>query len=179
MAVTYLSPGVYVEEVDKGTKPIEVAGASMAAFVGITGEASIKGINPETGQRYPVESRLNKATLVTNWTQYTNIFGDFVSGAYLPDAVYGYFANGGGPCYITSVRAVNEGNTGAKTAEVVVAAAKGDSFKVVAQTPGPGGNNLTVVVTEEKDKEGKPTGAFTLLVGGESKSGLTLKDRWC
>jgi hypothetical protein len=109
MAVTYLSPGVYVEEVDKGTKPIEVAGASMAAFIGITAEASIKAINPETGERYAVESRLNKATLVTNWTQYTNIFGDFVSGAYLPDAVYGYFANGGGPCYVTSVRATLKG----------------------------------------------------------------------
>ena len=66
MALTYLSPGVYVEEVDKGTKPIEVAGASMAAFVGMTAEASVKGINPETGERYPLESRLNKATLVTN-----------------------------------------------------------------------------------------------------------------
>ena len=175
MAVTYLSPGVYVEEVDKGTKPIEVAGASMAAFVGITGEASIKGINPETGQRYAVESRLNKATLVTNWTQYTNIFGDFVSGAYLPDAVYGYFANGGGPCYVTSVRAVTEGDTGAVAAEASVPAAKGESFKVAAKTAGPGGNNLTVVINEEKDKEGKPTGAFSMLVGGESKSGLTMK----
>lgn len=175
MALTYLSPGVYVEEVDKGTKPIEVAGASMAAFVGMTAEASVKGINPETGERYPIESRLNKATLVTNWTQYTNIFGDFVSGAYLPDAVYGYFANGGGPCYITSIRAVNEGDTKAMAAEVSVAAAKGESFKVTAKTAGPGGNNLTVVISEDKDKDGKPTGSFTMLVGGESKSGLTVK----
>ena len=87
MAVTYASPGVYVEEVDRGPKPIEPVGASIAAFVGITAEASLKAIDPETGERVPVDSVLNKATLVTNWTQYTDTFGGFVSGAYLPDAV--------------------------------------------------------------------------------------------
>ncbi len=44
----YKSPGVYIEEVDCGTKPIEAAGTSMAAFVGITAEASIKRIDPST-----------------------------------------------------------------------------------------------------------------------------------
>ena len=66
MATTYLSPGVYVEEVDRGTKPIEAVGTSTAAFIGITAEASRKAINPETGEREVVESILNKATLVTN-----------------------------------------------------------------------------------------------------------------
>ncbi|MFO7682495.1 MAG: phage tail sheath subtilisin-like domain-containing protein [Chloroflexota bacterium] len=108
MAVTYASPGVYVEEVDRGTKPIEIAGVSIAAFVGITAEASTKRFNPETGEREAVESILNKATLVTNWTQFQDTFGGFIEGAYLPDAVYGYFANGGGPCYITSLRALND-----------------------------------------------------------------------
>ena len=42
MPATYVTPGVYVEEVDSGSKPIEAAGASMAAFVGITAEASYK-----------------------------------------------------------------------------------------------------------------------------------------
>ena len=60
-----------------------------------------------------VESRLNKATLVTNWTQFVDIFGDFTPGAYLPDAVYGYFANGGGACYVTSLRALKEGRASA------------------------------------------------------------------
>src|SRR3972149_8380261 len=98
MALSYASPGVYVEEVDRGTKPIEAVGTSTAAFVGITAEASLKAINPATGERVVVESRLNKATLVTNWTQYSDIFGEFISGAYMPEAIYGYFANGGGPC---------------------------------------------------------------------------------
>ena len=135
MAVTYLSPGVYVEEVDKGAKPIEGVGMSTAAFVGITAEASVKVVDPETGAPVPVESRLNKATLVTNWTQYTNIYGGFADGAYLPDAVYGYFANGGGPCYITSLRALDEGDVEAKAAEATITSGKATSFKATAKLP--------------------------------------------
>ena len=44
MAVTYASPGVYVEEVDRGPKPIQPVGASIAAFIGITAEASRKAV---------------------------------------------------------------------------------------------------------------------------------------
>ena len=34
MATTYLSPGVYVEEVPSASKPIEGVGTAVAAFVG-------------------------------------------------------------------------------------------------------------------------------------------------
>jgi len=81
----YLSPGVYVEEVDRGSKPIEGVGTSVAAFVGFT----------EKGPR--------EATLVTNWEQYRTIFGDFIEGAFLPTSVYGYFLNGGTRAYIMRV----------------------------------------------------------------------------
>ncbi len=175
MAVTYASPGVYVEEVDRGPKPIQPVGASIAAFVGITAEASLKALDPETGERVPVESRLNKATLVTSWTQYSDIFGGFVSGAYLPDAVYGYFANGGGPCYVTSLRAASEGEGDAKAASVDIPASKGTSFKATAKTPGPAGNELTVTIKNDVDKDDKPTGTFSVSVGGETKSGLSMK----
>jgi phage tail sheath protein FI len=175
MAVTYASPGVYVEEVDRGPKPIEPVGASIAAFVGITAEASLKAVDPETGVRVPVESVLNKATLVTSWTQYTDIFGGFVSGAYLPDAVYGYFANGGGPCYVTSLRALSEGDVKAETASVTIPADKGSSFKVTAKIPGPGGNNLTVTIKREVGDDDKETGNFSMTVGGETKTGLSMK----
>ncbi len=108
MAVSYASPGVYVEEVERGIKPIEAVGTSLAAFIGITAEASLKAINPATGERIAAESRLNKPTLVTSWTQFADIFGDFIPGAYLPDTVYGHFANGGGACYVISLRALKE-----------------------------------------------------------------------
>ncbi len=81
----YLSPGVYVEEVDRGSKPIEGVGTSVAAFVGFT----------EKGPR--------TATLITNWAQFRSTFGGFIDGAYLPTSVYGYFLNGGTRCYVQRV----------------------------------------------------------------------------
>lgn len=108
MPVTYQSPGVYIEEVERGPKPIQALGTSTAAFIGITSEASRKKIDPKTGDKVVVKSALNEPILVTSWTQFVDTFGDFNPNAYLPDAVYGYFANGGGPCYVTSLRALNE-----------------------------------------------------------------------
>ena len=169
MALTYASPGVYVEEVDRGIKPIQAVGTSTAAFIGITAEASRKAIDPATGERVVVESRLNKPTLVTNWTQFVDIFGGFTSGAYLPDAVYGYFANGGGPCYVTSVRALAE-EEATQAASAVIPAAKGSAFTVTAKTPGPAGNDLVVHI-----KAGSAEGTFDMSVGGETKTGLTMK----
>ena len=97
----YLSPGVYVEEVDRGPKPIEGVGTAMAAFVGFTEKAEIVRDN---GDGPFVENLLNKPQLVTNWTQFVDKFGGFVPGLKLPHAVYGYFSNGGTRCYVCSVR---------------------------------------------------------------------------
>jgi phage tail sheath protein FI len=169
MALSYASPGVYVEEVERGTKPIEAVGTSLAAFIGITAEASLKAINAATGERIPYESRLNKPTLVTSWTQFTDIFGEFVSGAYLPDAVYGYFANGGGPCYVTSLRALKEGEAAVKAAEVSVPSKGKTAFKVSARFPGPAGNGLQVTVKLASEDK------FDLMIGGETKNGLSMK----
>jgi phage tail sheath protein FI len=33
--MTYLSPGVYVEEAESGSRPIEGVGTSIAAFIGL------------------------------------------------------------------------------------------------------------------------------------------------
>ncbi len=108
MAVSYASPGVYVEEVERGTKPIEAAGASIAAFIGVSAEASTKSINPDTGETVVGDSVLGKPVLITSWTQYVDTFGEFVDGAFMPDAVYGYFNNGGGAAYVMSLLAVDE-----------------------------------------------------------------------
>src|SRR5438309_3143407 len=84
----YLSPGVYVQEVEAGSRPIEGVGTAVAAFVGLA-------------QKGPV----NQPTLVTNWSQFANAFGDFMEGSYLAHSVYGYFLNGGGACYIVRIGA--------------------------------------------------------------------------
>ncbi len=86
MATSYLSPGVYVEEVDRGTKPIEAVGTSTVGFLG-------------TCNKGPV----NKPVFCTNWSQYVNTFGDFRDSDHLAHAVYGFFNNGGGRCFITNV----------------------------------------------------------------------------
>jgi uncharacterized protein len=130
----YLSPGVYVEEVDSGSRPIEGVGTAVAAFVGIAASGP-----------------LHEPTLVSNWTQFTNVFGDFVEGSYLAHAVYGYFMNGGGNAYI--VRIGSEGRKGAAPGTVAQAALgagapdKEAPYTVSALEPGPAGNDITVEVT--------------------------------
>ena len=168
MALSYASPGVYVEEVDKGTKPIEPVGTSLGAFVGITSQASLKAYDLVTGTRVVAQSCLNKPTLVTNWTQFVDIFGNFHPGAYLPDAVYGFFANGGSACYVTSILALDEGGE-VKTAEKVIPSANKTAFKVSAKVGGPQGNEIVVTV--------KMTGedTFALTIGNETVAGLSMR----
>jgi phage tail sheath protein FI len=88
MATSYLSPGVYVEEVDRGTKPLEMVGTSTVGFIG---ESSV--------------GPLNEAVFCTNWSQFVKTFGDFQNSEYLAHAVYGFFNNGGGRCYVINVGA--------------------------------------------------------------------------
>jgi phage tail sheath protein FI len=153
MATSYQSPGVYVEEVDRGTKPIEGVGTAVAAFVGFTERAEDAGRNGE-----PAISLLNKASLVTNWNQYTQKYGGFVEGAFLPYAVYGYFANGGGLCYVVSVNALGASADPslAKPAQVLLptaADAKVDSLMIKAARGGTAGNQLSVEVKHEGGEE--------------------------
>ncbi|MCE2698444.1 MAG: phage tail sheath subtilisin-like domain-containing protein [Nostocales cyanobacterium LE14-WE4] len=92
----YFAPGVYIEEIDRGSRPIEGVSTAVAGFVGFTEDI-------RDG------AELFKPMLITNWTQYLNYFArpnsdgftDF--NAYLPFTVYGYFMNGGGRCYVTSI----------------------------------------------------------------------------
>jgi phage tail sheath protein FI len=92
---SYLSPGVYVEEVASGSRPIEGVGTSVAAFVGLA----------PTGP-------LNEPTLVTNWSQYVAAFGEFTDGYYLAYSVYGFFNNGGSAAYVVRVGGIAEGASG-------------------------------------------------------------------
>ncbi|MFI6821623.1 phage tail sheath family protein [Micromonospora sp. NPDC050187] len=138
---TYLSPGVYVEEVSSGSRPIEAVGTAVAAFVGFA-------------EKGPV----NEPTLVTNWSQYTRVFGGFVAGAFLPLSVYGYFLNGGGSAYVVRVGTTggDAGPAGGDGAYATAAVpAGGDngklSFTVRAALPGPAGQDLSVEVTDASE----------------------------
>src|SRR5205823_688261 len=95
----YLSPGVYVEEVDTGNKPIEGVATSTVGFLGVS-------------ERGPVE-----ATLVTSFSEYSRLFGKYVDGRYLARGVEGFFQNGGKRCFIaravsSTATPANINNTG-------------------------------------------------------------------
>ena len=42
--MTYLSPGVYVEEVEAGSRPIEGVGTPVAAFVGLAEQGPVNTV---------------------------------------------------------------------------------------------------------------------------------------
>ena len=110
----YLSPGVYVEEVDTGPKPIEGVGTATAVFIGFTEKAQLM---ERVDGEYVARDLLGRPSLVTNWSQFAERFGGFVEGAYLPAAVYGYFTNGGTRCYVLSVKTMPRAQAGLLNAD--------------------------------------------------------------
>jgi phage tail sheath protein FI len=89
----YLSPGVYVEEVDSGPKPIVGVSTTTAGMVGVTYQG-------------PVDI----PTLVVGFADYKQKFGGYLDRRaypngtwYLPHAVEAFFTNGGKRAYIVRV----------------------------------------------------------------------------
>ncbi|GGS37618.1 phage tail sheath family protein [Actinokineospora fastidiosa] len=154
MASSYLAPGVYMEEVSSGSRPIEAVGTAVAAFVGFA-------------ERGP----LHEPVLVTNWTQFKTTFGDFVPGCYLAHAVYGYFQNGGGVAYVVRVGAAPDGgaqgNGHAPAARAELPGAEGRPGLTVAARS-PMDTDLAVEVTPDGEdtfrlvvkKAGQPVETF-------------------
>ncbi|HEV2915059.1 MAG TPA: phage tail sheath C-terminal domain-containing protein [Pyrinomonadaceae bacterium] len=89
----YLSPGVYVEEVSSGIRPIEGVGTSTGAFIGVAEKGPIGGARYEDGPGRPV--------LITNFGDFTRTFGGFINGEFLAYAVQQFFGEGGTRCYVT------------------------------------------------------------------------------
>jgi len=94
---SYLHPGVYVEEIPSGSKPIEGVGTSTATFVGFTNKGPI-----------------GEPVLIQKWDDYVNRYGGIRKmepatqkhGDPMGLSVSAFFQNGGGKAYI--VRIVNE-----------------------------------------------------------------------
>src|SRR5688572_20710246 len=136
MPAEYYSPGVYIEEIDRGAKPIQGVGTAVAAFVGFTERA------PD-----------GRPHLVTNWTQFTNLFGGFLPDAYLAYAVRGFFDNGGRQCYVVSVSNANADGDEKPRAAIAAAAAVparlpalGTSVQVEALNAGTAGEGIQVEI---------------------------------
>ncbi len=96
----YLSPGVYVEEVDTGSKPIEGVSTSTTGMIGMAKKGPTT--NEDGSQTLPV--------LITSFNDFRRKYGGyfdfgplFKSHRYLPFAVEGFFQNGGKRIYIKRI----------------------------------------------------------------------------
>ena len=119
-------PGVYMEEVPSGVRPIEAAGTSTAAFFGVA-------------QRGPI----GEVKRIFNFTEFKNMYGDFLNGYYLAHAVFQFFNNGGTQCYVGRIA------SGAQTAEVTIldrGDTPQDSLTISAISPGGWCNHLMVII---------------------------------
>ena len=80
------TPGVYIEEIESGSRPIEGVATSIAVFIGET----------ETGSEYE-----NIPTLVTSSEELITKFGYYSDTApYMAPAVLSFFLNGGSNAFI-------------------------------------------------------------------------------
>ena len=139
----YQTPGVYVEEVESGSKPIEAGATNIVGFLGVA-------------EKGPV----NEAVLVTNWTQYTKIFGGMHTGGWLGHAVYQFFQNGGTKCYINNLcEAVKkEGKTAEKKDDASAPQEKKEvsTEKVEIKNP----DNIAKLIIGKDEGVGKKSGLF-------------------
>jgi uncharacterized protein len=110
----YLSPGVYVEEVDTGNKPIEGVATSTVGFLGVA----------ERGPTQP--------TLVTSFGEYRRQFGGYVQGRFLARGVEGFFQNGGKRCFVARVVSHDQTNP----ARGATANTQGNELALTAIGPG-------------------------------------------
>ncbi|MFI6327412.1 phage tail sheath family protein [Micromonospora chersina] len=87
---TYFSPGIYVEEVPSGARPIGPVGTSTAAFVGLAPNRT---------------ARVNEAVAVNSWSEFLRLYadGDNLESTPLARAVFGFLDNGGTRCWVVNV----------------------------------------------------------------------------
>ncbi|MFC5743235.1 phage tail sheath family protein [Dyella tabacisoli] len=139
----YLHPGIYIEEIP-GTRSIQGASTSVAAFVGV-----VENGPPDT------------PTLITSWNAFTRQFGSLIWYGFTSWAVYEFFQEGGTSCYVVRVKDAGTGK--AATASV-------GSSKFKAASLGIWGNSLQVcisnntVVTNSGGGAPPPTPVFNLQV---------------
>ena len=84
----YLTPGVYIEEVSTGARPIQEVGTTTAAFLGLAPDPAAKP---------------GEAHAVTSWRDFTRIFGGQAGvSTPLSHALAGFFLNGGQRAWVVN-----------------------------------------------------------------------------
>jgi phage tail sheath protein FI len=143
--VERLHPGVYIEEVAGGARPIEGVSTSTTAFLG----KAAKG-------------PLGTALLITNFTEFKSNFGGFLNDSFLAVSALQFFNNGGRRLYV--VRVAN----GAAVAGVTIAdrqATPVAALELRASSAGVWANDVSVVVAAS-DIDATNEFKLTVRVGG-------------
>jgi len=150
-------PGVYVQEVASGVRPIEAASTSTPAFVGLA------EMGPD-----------DEALRITSWTEYQRYYGSFIKDGYLAESVFQFFNNGGRQFYV--VRVTRSGATGATTATATVnntAAQPVLGLELSARSKGAWGNSL-LLTTEDGSID--PSNEFRISVRRQAEPEVVPED---
>lgn len=155
---SYAHPGVYIEEIPSGVRPIEAVGTSTAAFIG-----------------YATKGPVSEPVRLTRWDGYDNRFGGLHSGDdALGQSVNAYFMNGGSVAYVVRLARDSVASTGRllhPDADPDAIAAGDTLFTFEAESGGSWGDGYRVVVTA------KPGGTL-YRVAVQSAETLGAQVRW-
>ena len=138
---TYLSPGVYVEEVPSSAAPIAGVGTSTAGFIGVFPDTiTVPTPNPDYDPTQPTDLLTSPPTnppslptsftpiaagtvrFCTNFSEFTKFFGGFSTDpgqSHLAHAVYGFFMNGGTSCYVVREKSAADIQSALKAFETI------------------------------------------------------------
>lgn len=123
----YLSPGVYVEEFDSGSKSMEGVGTSTAGFIGLAERGPSVGV-PQ---------------LVTSFSDFKRKFGGYLSAnefgnyRFLAYSVEHFFINGGSRCFVSRV-VPNDAKS---------SSASNIALEIIAKNQGTWGNDIVIEVS--------------------------------
>jgi len=158
---TYLHPGVYIEEIPSGVKPIEGVSTSVTAFVG-------------SANRGPA----GEATLIGKLDDYVSKFGNIAGeDDYMGLAVQAFYQNGGCGAYICRLVGARSSSAsadlkgqgpaeGAPTDEPILT--------IEATSVGDWGNEVYVKIV----KPDQDALSFDLLIGHLKKDGKFVEDEF-
>jgi phage tail sheath protein FI len=128
--VERLHPGVYIQEVSSGVRPIEGVSTSTTAFIGKTQKGSV-----------------DQAVLVTSFTEFQAAYGGYLDDSFVAHAALQYFNNGGKRLYVARVTATATGQQ-ASTASVTISdrVSTAGALPVSAVNPGSWANAFSVTI---------------------------------
>lgn len=135
---SYLYPGVYIEEIPSGSKPIEGVATSNAVFIG-----------------YTTQGPIGEAELIHQWDEYVDTYGGVKSSTdAMGLAVSTFYLNGGKNAYIARL-AANAATSKLPAAKMLGrsggSAQSSSVLNISAKSPGAWGNSIHVKVTDAGD----------------------------